>query len=602
MTRKATFSPKKPKKNSSDHNSRKEMPKYLIEEDPNFLGNYYERIPPYENDEQFKELAKQVYNEKFLERTGQNQKMQQKQVDALIKEVVITIERHHTIKDILQLFVMLRLEKAKVNNRKRLLKKSFLKPSVLPLSQKLPKKWKIKRKPKKENLNETGYHILELAGHYDEGHFKRIGKWEGLSYYPSRDILLKDDGKWYIKSDELSERTDEEAFDVLADMSEFVKVYNYHWHVKFTHFNLETGLSANFAKGEISGEGRLKKVAEHLGLRYVPEEKIPLDQGVKSIKEQHHVDRQNKYRQLMMKFEHIDHLKKKDAKIRRGEEHLSKQVTDKHRVQKNVFNLQNNIDVLQEKIEEQKVEIAGLGLQIEELETKNEQEAQLRNEKEKNIENAEIAFIELKKEFDSITEKLNKITSEKLILERKFERLEEANNGLNNKIDKLEKANSEYVENIQKKEKENEELKKTISGLEGLVYSDKVKTGKKLTYKRLAEISDKKIKYLSSLAYTGHIIERQVIDENTRELRVEKWRETWKSRAQKAPESKLEEANVPEDSRGEESIDSVTEKSNEGESSIDTKPDDSNTSAKGITSSLEHEGVEQINEHAKKRR
>ncbi|OYZ24893.1 MAG: hypothetical protein B7Y23_07775 [Sulfurovum sp. 16-42-52] len=302
MSRKATFSPKKPKKNSSEHNSRKEMPPYLIETEPAFDGNFYERLTPYEDDKQFVLLAQKIYKDEFFKRTGQKQSMQKKQSEALIFEVVITVNENHTKQDILNLFDMLKREKAKDNALKENIKINRLKPLDKLEQFILPKKLKIKRKPKKENLNETGYHILEIAGHYDEGHFIRKGKWENLSYYPSKHIMMKSDGNWYIKSNELDENTSEEAFDVLADMSEFEKVYNLHWHVKFTNFNLDTGLTASFSKGEISGEGRLKKVAEHLGLRYVPEEKISLEQGVRSIKEQHHKNRQEKYLRLTMKF------------------------------------------------------------------------------------------------------------------------------------------------------------------------------------------------------------------------------------------------------------------------------------------------------------
>ncbi len=352
MKRKAAFSPKSPKPNSSDHNSRKEMPKYLIEEDPNFDGNYYERITPYIDDEQLTKLAKKIYNQKFIERAGQNQRMQKHQEKSLVKEVVISTEEDHTKEDILSLFDMLRREKAEENYLKKNMAMSRL--NLVPAERefKLPKKLKIKRKPKKENLDEIGYHILELAGHYDEGHFIRTGKWDGLSYYPARDIMLKEDGKWYIKSNELSEDKSDKMFDVLVDMSEFEKVYNYHWHVKFTHFNVETGLAARFSKGEISGEGRLKKVAEHLGLRYVPEEKIPLEQGVKSIKEQHHRDRQNKYRQLIMKFQHQVEIKNSETKVLKREMLLIDRVNKEKQAQQEIRKFYANLDEL--KLEQKK--------------------------------------------------------------------------------------------------------------------------------------------------------------------------------------------------------------------------------------------------------
>ena len=277
MPRKATFAVKAPKKNSSAHNSREEIPKYLIDHTGN-SGNTYRKIAPYDNDEQFKVLAKEIYNEKFIERTGQNQKMQNKQVDALIKEVVISVEPHHTEADIFALFRMLQNEKKRENEQDE-------------------------DSNNGRNKEEVGYHILEIAGHRDEGHFVRKMYGGELPYSPQYDIMHKDDGKWYIKADELDERTDPEVFTELADMEEFRRIYNYHFHVKFTHFNVETGLAANFKKGEISGKGRLKKVADFLGLRYEPEEKIPIEQSVKSIKEQHFQVRRKMIIQLKMQHE-----------------------------------------------------------------------------------------------------------------------------------------------------------------------------------------------------------------------------------------------------------------------------------------------------------
>ncbi len=366
MSRKATFSHKRPKPNSSAHNSRKEIPNYLIETDPDFSGNYYERISPFESDEQFVELAKKIYNEKFIERTGQNQKMQKKQAEALLWEVAISVEKHHTKEDVLALFKMLRKEKRSTNYLKMERIKDFLKPVPKDRKYTLPEELKIKRKPKKENLNETGFHILELAGHYDEGHFIRKGKWEDLAYYPGTDILLKDDGHWYIKSDELNEDTSTESFDVKVDMSEFEKVYNYHWHVKYTNFNMQTGLSANFSKGEVSGEGRLKKVAEFLGMKYVPKEKVPFAQSVKTVKEQHHIDRQNKYVQLMMKFGYKLEMELTLAKIEKREYVLAEKNTNSRINQKKNSQLEADIGKVNELLEEEKEKNSLLEKELEE--------------------------------------------------------------------------------------------------------------------------------------------------------------------------------------------------------------------------------------------
>ena len=497
MTRKATFSPKTPKKNSSDHNSRKEIPKYLIETDPNFQGNYYERLPPYLEDGQFKTLAKKIYNKKFIERVGQNQKMQKKQVEALLKEVVISTEIHHGKEDIIELFDMLKREKEEENHQQKSMKEdreNRLKPDKWSDVYNLPKKLKVKRKTQKVNLSESGYHILEIAGHADEGHFVRTGKWDGLSYYPGRDIMLKEDGKWYIKSNELSERKDEEVFDVLADMSEFEKVYNYHWHVKYTDFNLETGLTARFSKGEMSGEGRLKKVAEHLGLRYVPEEKIPLEQGVKSIKEQHHIDRQNKYRQLMLKFEHLEQQQQKDSKFEKIEQHLAKQVSSKHEQKRNTFDVQNSLSffiqlfwLLNNQIQELQEIIANKVGEITSLVSKNEdieeKHKKLNHEYEAVVDMlivTESDLVDEKRLHEKLKEKFDifKIESDKKIyeLQSDIENYKKSIKDKDNKIDDMEntlrRSEIKHEEEIEIKNNEIQLLQHELQKLKKDVFSE----------------------------------------------------------------------------------------------------------------------------------
>ena len=338
MSRKATFSPKKPNNNSSAHNSRKEIPGYLLEPDPHFAGNYYRKITPYQDDQQFIELAKKIYNEKFRERTGQNQRMQQKQIESLIWEVAISVEKYHKEEDILALFEMIQREKTSNNYLKMGMIQDSLTPPMKTKKFILPKPLKIKRKQKKENLNETGYHILELSGHYDEGHFIRVGKWDNLAYYPGADILFKD-GSWHIKSKELEETHSEDIFDIKANMKEFMKVYNYHWHVKYTNFNLNTGLTASFSKGEVSGQGRLKKVADFLSMKYAPHEKTPFEQSVMSIKRQYHIERQNKYAQLMMKF-------KQESNIENLEKYISEQEKSLEVKDANLIKKQYTLDAI----------------------------------------------------------------------------------------------------------------------------------------------------------------------------------------------------------------------------------------------------------------
>jgi len=493
MSRKATFFPKIPHVNSSAHNSRKEIPKYLIEIDPNFDGNYYEKVYPYENDEQFRELCKIIYKQKMIERTGQHQRMQQKQVDALIYEVVITVEKHHRKEDILNLFTMLREEKRMNNLMKMGLLSNLLKPISIPDVYKLPKKLKIKRKPKKENLNEVGYHILELAGHYDEGHFIRKGKWDNLPYYPGRDILFKN-GNWYIKSDELNESTEPEIFNKKANMAEFEKVYNDHWHVKYTNFNIETGLTASFSKGEISGEGRLKKVAKFLHLKYVAEEKISIAQSVRSVKEQHHIDRQNKYTQIMMKLDHRTALSQSTKKIEKREALLAKKSTDARFSKRKYSESEENIQQLEKRIEEQQREIEEIRHK---LPKKNE--VIISEELYEDIQKLLLFFHVTPEQnlFDAVEDVWHNTQKAYDDLRVIYENTKKSESRMQNKTRELENE-------ILNKENQLGELKEKIVALEKFKFSDKnayrnsKKTGQQLTYKSLYEMEEKQRKILES--------------------------------------------------------------------------------------------------------
>lgn len=228
MERKASFSVEKPKRRSSEHNSRIDKPKYLLENDPDFDGNFYGRYNGYKNDDQMSLFLEEFYQEKF------NQKMQNIQKPALIKEVVISLKKEHTEKDIISLF------------------------------DELKKKY-------------GGHEIFEISIHRDEGFF--LGK-DGLSYYPNTDIFYdKEDKKWYL---------DRELKKPSPDNLE--KIYNYHAHVKFTMMNLKTAKTPQMPKAKYST--RHKVVAEFLGLRCEPGRTRFNKKSVNQIKEEYHDNRE----------------------------------------------------------------------------------------------------------------------------------------------------------------------------------------------------------------------------------------------------------------------------------------------------------------------
>jgi hypothetical protein len=187
--RKGTFSVKKAKANSANHNSRKYPPKYLIGLEA-YTKNYYELI---EKDEDFILAAQDIYQKKI------GQKMQKKQIPNLILETVLTLKKEQNENTVKELF------------------------------SKLHDKY-------------GGHNLLELSVHRDEGYFN----YRGFALYPNKSIVNKSDG-WYIQSD-----PDKLVFDLKVDEEELEPVYNYHAHAKFTMFERETGRTARMNKGQMS--------------------------------------------------------------------------------------------------------------------------------------------------------------------------------------------------------------------------------------------------------------------------------------------------------------------------------------------------------------
>ena len=224
--RKGTFSSQRAGANSAAHNSRKSAPKYLLGLEAG-TKNYYELI---EDDKSFIEKAKNIYREKV------GQKMQQKQIPNLVLETVLTLKKEHTENDIKKLFDELR------------------------------KKY-------------GGHKLLELSIHRDEGHFEK----DGITYYPTKNILKKDDG-WYISDLDMPKSNDD--FNIKVDISTFKKVYNIHAHCKFTMFNEETGRTAHMQKKDMSN--RIKFTSEFLGLKYAPGENRLVKKSVNQVKNEHH--------------------------------------------------------------------------------------------------------------------------------------------------------------------------------------------------------------------------------------------------------------------------------------------------------------------------
>ncbi len=254
MERKGSFSPRNAKNSSSDHNNRIAgyVPFYCIRTS---VDNIYRKYLGYKSDSQYLDEAKLRYTEK----NAQHQNMQSRQVVAFYKEAVLSLEKHHTEKDVLQVF---------------------------------------------ENLQEKmeGHHLLEMTIHKDEGHFVRTEEgWDNLTYYPNEDILKKEDGNWYIMRDETKSSKNLDNFDIKADMKKFKMILNIHAHAKYTMFNMQTGKSDKLKHYQT--KQRLKIVCDSLGMRYEPREAKKQGNSSAEEKRKHKIRRMEKYHNIQIAFD-----------------------------------------------------------------------------------------------------------------------------------------------------------------------------------------------------------------------------------------------------------------------------------------------------------
>lgn len=294
MPRSATFSVTAAGSHSSAHNSREEKPKYLI---GTSLGseNVYDLR---HSDADFLALAEA----KYKETTGQ--KMQQKQKDALIKETVLSLEAHHAAADVQKVFDELAVKYG-------------------------------------------GHYITELSIHRDEGHFEDEN---GITYYPTKDILQKEDG-WYIVP--LAEsinhapeyRPKAEEFSEKVDIDKFKPVHNVHAHVKFSMFDLDTGKTGRMQHKDLND--RIRTAARVLKLEYNPEKKNDKRVTVADTKAQHKAVRNEKVRNF------LEHGHTLEAKNREAEQ-----------LRYNFREMQKQISALEALNAEQKKELHRLNTEI----------------------------------------------------------------------------------------------------------------------------------------------------------------------------------------------------------------------------------------------
>lgn len=413
--RKASFSVEKVSSNTDAHNTREHSPKYLLgceEDNPNVYIKYYDY-------EEFQTLAENRYME------VNNQKMQQKQKDSMFEEALISLEKHHTEKDIENLF-------------------------------------------KDLNKKFTGHTLINLAIHRDEGHFEK----DGIEYYPTKHILQKDDGNWYILDEDDTEilqslqdkdfKPKNEDFKIKVNIEDFNKVYNYHAHAVFSRFDLELGKSARLQKKDMSE--RYKFVAENMQMRYAPEE----SRFVKKSINQYKTDKSNSRNERLVLKKQLENEHQKEI-IKLKEENQALKVDNEALKKENETlkfdkkELENQIKDLNKNLKETLKELGALRPQYAQLE-------QLNKDLKEDLKNKVLDHEKVVKSYQDLEKNLKEELTKK---DEKIDTLEVENKDLKSELEALkyqldlkEKRSQSYFGLNKELKEEIVSLKEQINALE----------------------------------------------------------------------------------------------------------------------------------------
>lgn len=412
--RKASFSVEKVSSNTDAHNTREHAPKYLLgceQDNPNVYIKYYDY-------DEFQTLAENRYVE------VNNQKMQQKQKDSMFEEALISLEKHHTEKDIENLF-------------------------------------------KDLNKKFAGHTLINLAIHRDEGHFEK----DGIEYYPTKHILQKDDG-WYILDEDDTEilqslqdkdfKPKAEDFKVKVNIEDFNKVYNYHAHAVFSRFDLELGKSARLQKKDMSE--RYKFVAENMQMRYAPDE----SRFVKKSINQYKNDKSNsRNERLILKKQLENEFQKEYAKLKEENQALKEEnqalKIDNEALKYSKKELEEEIKNLSKNLRETLKELGALRPQYAQLD-------QLNKELKEDLKNKVLNHDKVIKSYQDLEKNLKEELTKK---DEKIDTLEVENKDLKSEIEALkyqldlkEKRNQSYFGLNKELKEEITTLKEQINALE----------------------------------------------------------------------------------------------------------------------------------------
>lgn len=413
--RKASFSVEKVSSNTDAHNTREHAPKYLLgceEDNPNVYIKYYDY-------EEFQTLAENRYME------VNNQKMQQKQKDSMFEEALISLEKHHTEKDIEDLF------------------------------NELNKKF-------------TGHTLIKLAIHRDEGHFVK----DGIEYYPTKHILQKDDGNWYILDEDDTEilqalqdkdfKPKSEDFKVKVNIEDFEKVYNYHAHAVFSRFDLELGKSARLQKKDMSE--RYKFVAETMQMRYAPDESRFVKKSINQYKTDKSTSRNER---LILKKQLENEHKKELEKLKVENEALKAEnkelKSDNEALKYSKKELEEEIKNLSKNLRETLKELGALRPQHAQLDQLNKDlKEELKNEllnHDKVVKSYKDLEKNLKEQLTKKDEKIDDLAAENQDLKSEIE-------ALKYQLDLKEKRSQSYFGLNKELKEEISSLKEQINALE----------------------------------------------------------------------------------------------------------------------------------------
>lgn len=217
----SSFHSEKPTKHSVEHMNRKSKVTYLA--DPTSTRNEYWENKKLPSPEKFVLLAPTPYIKRV------NQKIQKSQLKALIKEAVVNLNEHHTLKDVKHMmFVINKTLGGYVPFRIAVHKDEGV---FVEYVGKLKDEW---------NPDDYVYNSKNFKW-YEKSKDGKAGKevTEIISYRPSRDYHYNDaDKEWY----------EDVAFTKKADLSNKHIFYNYHAHVLYSAFDLNTGKGRSIRK------------------------------------------------------------------------------------------------------------------------------------------------------------------------------------------------------------------------------------------------------------------------------------------------------------------------------------------------------------------